>query len=104
LQEHRQIIEEKRLKKNRFGEKELKLRSLHLSDLTQDSDSLMGPGEMGDIKNAIGPKDFPGIETNFEPVSLEHRQTRIDQARERLRVKKLLKDKGLDATAIIMAG
>lgn len=69
----KQLQEKQRLQKNRFGEKELKLRSLHLSDLTQDSDELMGPGEMGDLRDAIGPKDFPGIETNFEPVSLEHR-------------------------------
>ena len=64
----------------------------------------MGPGEMGDIKDTIGPKDFPGIETNFEPVSFEERQSRIEKAREKLRVKKLLKQRGLDATSIILNG
>ena len=92
--------EKKWLKQKRLGEKVIRVRSLHLSDMSQVSDELMEQGEMGDLKEAIGPKDFPGIETHFEPLSLEQRTKRIEQARERLRVKKLLKDKGFDTTAI----
>ena len=84
----------------RFGEKIIKLRSLHLSDMSQVSDELMEQGEMGDIKKAIGPEDFPGVETNFEPLSLEQRTKRIEQARERLRIKKMLREKGFDTSGI----
>jgi hypothetical protein len=54
----------------RFGGNELEIRSLHLSDMTMGlSDELMQQGEMGDVKEIIGPNDFPGIETRFEPIA-----------------------------------
>lgn len=82
----------KKLEKKRFGEKENQLKSLHLSQISEISDTLMEPGEMGDIKEGIvGPQDFPGIETHFEKESYDQRRVRIDMARERLRIKKLLR-------------
>lgn len=68
--------------------------------MSEVSDDLMQPGEMGDIKEPIGPKDFPGIETHFEPIAQENRQNRIQTARERLRLKKLLREKGHNATGV----
>jgi len=57
----------------------------------------MRAGEMGDLKEGpIGPHDFPGIETKFEPLSFEQRKIKIEQARERLRVKQMLREKAPD--------
>lgn len=70
------------------------IRSLHLSDITKDSEDLMRVGEMGDLREGpVGPQDFPGIETHFEPLSFEQRKLKLEQARERLRLKQLLREK-----------
>lgn len=73
---------------------------MHLSEITGDSDT--EAGEIGG--EPVGPKDFPGIETKFDKQTYEQRRERINHARERLRIKKLLRQKGFDATTIMMSG
>jgi hypothetical protein len=73
LIEYKDMQEAKAKEKKRFGEKETQLKSLHLSEISGVSDTLMEAGEMGDGA-PIGPHDFPGIETKFEKETYEQRR------------------------------
>jgi hypothetical protein len=52
-------------------------KSIHLSQISPISEALMGPGEMGDAKEAVTAADFEGIETNFARETLDKRKIRI---------------------------